>query len=348
MRFSQHRVRDEEKPVRRRQANESGSSDPLLTWTERRRLLLVASTGGHLAQLNMIADRLGATDDSVWITFDSPQSRSLLAGKDARFVPYIPPRGWRQALRAWVLAARITRSMKFDAAVSTGAGLAFAVLPQMRLRGIPTFYIESVSRLQGPSLTGRMISATRTASLRTQHSSWADARWRPFPPVLGQFVPQPRGPHPTAAGGGSRRPSVFVTLGTIHPYRFDALIDGLLASGLVDESTVWQVGETSRTDLPGTVEQYMGAAEFSRACADADVVVTHAGVGTILALLEAEIFPVVVPRRSARREHVDDHQVQISSLVKSLGVAAVAEADSDLAAAILEASTKRVARSDAR
>ncbi|MBD8207666.1 glycosyltransferase [Microbacterium sp. CFBP 8790] len=297
----------------------------------------------------MIADRLGASDDSVWITFDSPQSRSLLAGKDARFVPYIPPRGWRQALRAWVLAARTTRFMSFDAAVSTGAGLAFAVLPQMRVRRIPTYYIESVSRINGPSLTGRMISATRAASLRTQHSSWADARWRPFPPVLGQFVAHHREPPGVdAAGDDTRRPTVFVTLGTIHPYRFDALIDGLLASGLVDERTVWQIGETSRSDLPGMVNQYMSADDFTLACANADVVVTHAGVGTILALLDAGVFPVVVPRRSARREHVDDHQGQISTLVEQLGVAAVTEANGDLASAILEASMKRVARSDDR
>lgn len=348
MKISPRRAEDEETPLGQRKQKDSGSSDPLLTWTERRRLLLVASTGGHLAQLHMIADRLGATDDSVWITFDSPQSRSLLAGRDARFVPYIPPRGWRQAMRAWLLAARITRSMKFDAAVSTGAGLAFAVLPQMRLRGVPTYYIESVSRIHGPSLTGRMISTTRTARLRTQHSSWADARWRPFPPVLGQFVAQSRDGSSDATGNESRRPSVFVTLGTIHPYRFDALIDGLLASGSVDDSTVWQLGETSRSDLPGTVKQYMSADEFTRACANADVVVTHAGVGTILALLDAGVFPVVVPRRAARKEHVDNHQGQISSLVESLGVAAVREADGDLASAILEASMKRVARSDVR
>lgn len=315
--------------------------DPLLTWTQRRRFLLVASTGGHLAQLHMIADRLGVSDDSVWITFDSPQSRSLLKGKDARFVPYIPPRGWLQAIRAWFRAARLTRSMSFDAAVSTGAGLAFAVLPQMRLRGIPTYYIESVSRINGPSLTGRMMQATRAASLRTQHSAWADRRWRPFPPVLGQFAPAERRESDVAS-----RPRLFVTLGTIHPYRFDALVEGLLRADLVDETTVWQLGETARTDLPGDVRQYMSADEFARACAEADVVVTHAGVGTILALLDHGIFPVVVPRRARRNEHVDDHQGQIADLVTRLGVAAVREADADLAGAVDQARTKRVIRSD--
>ena len=36
--------------------------------------------------------------------------------------------------------------------VSTGAALALAVLPQARLHGIPCVYIESATRVTGPSL----------------------------------------------------------------------------------------------------------------------------------------------------------------------------------------------------
>ena len=46
---------------------------------------------------------------------------------------------------------------------------------------------------------------------------------------------------------------------------------------------------------------------------EADVVVAHAGVGTALAALEVGKCPVLVPRRLAHGEHVDDHQVQIAS-----------------------------------
>jgi UDP-N-acetylglucosamine transferase subunit ALG13 len=56
-------------------------------------------------------------------------------------------------------------------------------------------------------------------------------------------------------------------------------------------------------------------------------VVTHAGVGTVIGLIESGIFPVVVPRRSAHGEHVDDHQEEISELVSHLGIGLVTEAD---------------------
>ncbi|WP_412936526.1 glycosyltransferase [Microbacterium sp. 2P01SA-2] len=157
-------------------------------------------------------------------------------------------------------------------------------------------------------------------SLRTQHASWARRRWIQHPSVLSQFAARPR---PVDSSSG---PRLFVTLGTIKPYRFDSLVDAVLATGLANESTVWQLGETTRSDLPGTVRTLTSDDEFRRYATEADVVVTHSGVGTILNLLEWGIHPVVVPRRRARGEHVDDHQSQIAALLGDLGIAVVAEA----------------------
>jgi UDP-N-acetylglucosamine transferase subunit ALG13 len=136
---------------------------------------------------------------------------------------------------------------------------------------------------------------------------------------------------------------IFVTLGTIRPYRFDALVDAVLATGLAGDSTVWQLGETTRDDLPGSVYNYMSSDEFDTSCADADVVITHAGVGTILALLEMGICPVVVPRRRDRHEHVDDHQLQISAHVAEAGVAIVRESGELKAEDVVSALSRRVA-----
>jgi UDP-N-acetylglucosamine transferase subunit ALG13 len=130
-------------------------------------------------------------------------------------------------------------------------------------------------------------------------------------------------------------PSLFVTLGTIEGYRFDSLVDAVLASGLADERTVWQLGfTTDRTDLPGQVHQMMPTAQFIDAALTADVVITHAGVGTFMGLLEMGIFPVLVTRRKHRGEHVDDHQMQIAELAEYLGVARAVDAP-DLTADVI-------------
>jgi UDP-N-acetylglucosamine--N-acetylmuramyl-(pentapeptide) pyrophosphoryl-undecaprenol N-acetylglucosamine transferase len=285
-----------------------------------RKVLFAASTGGHLAQLARFSHSWNYSEDSLWVSFDSPQSRSLLKGKRVLYVPYVEPRDYMGAFRVARVISALLKDESFDLAVSTGAALALGVLPAAKFKGIPSYYIESVSRVEGPSLTGRLLHASRLTDLRTQHENWSGGRWLPHPSVLSQFSSRRRGGIPPV------NPKIFVTLGTIKPYRFDALVDALLATGLVDQSTVWQLGDTDRTDLPGTVHAQTSAADFEMYATEADVVITHSGVGTILNLLEWGVHPVVVPRRRVRGEHVDDHQTQIASLVERLGVAVVAEA----------------------
>jgi UDP-N-acetylglucosamine transferase subunit ALG13 len=283
------------------------------------KFLLVASTGGHLAQLTRLAPALGASDDSLWVTFDSPQSRSLLAGKRVLHVPYVRPRDFRGVVRTASILRRLLRRESFDEAVSTGSAIAISALPLATLHGVHSTYVESVSRVDGPSMSGRILAATRMVSVRTQHPSWAKGRWSVHPSVFSTYRPLPK--EPVAA------PSLFVTLGTIEGYRFDAMIDAVLSTGLADERTVWQLGfTTGRTDLPGTVHISMNADDFDSHARAADVVISHAGVGSLLGLLDMGIYPVLVTRRKWRSEHVDDHQQQIARLASRLGVARSVEA----------------------
>ncbi|MCF6736931.1 glycosyltransferase [Blastococcus sp. KM273129] len=295
----------------------------------RRRLVLAASTGGHLAQLVRLAPGLGASDDSLWVTFRNPQSESLLQGRDVLFVPYIRPRDAKSIARAFLEILPRIRRGSYAAAVSTGAAVALAALPAARLAGVPSLYIESVSRLQGPSLSGRIIAALRFAEMRSQHPGWAGGRWGVHPSVLSTYRPQ------ALSGVTPGKPSLFVTLGTIRGYEFHSLIDRIMQLGLADERTVWQLGDTRpRRHLPGRVVAELPSAEFDRLTAQADVVITHAGVGTVLQLLDRGIAPVVVPRRRARGEHVDDHQHQLVQLLADAGVGFAVEVD-DLTADVV-------------
>lgn len=298
------------------------------------KVLFVASTGGHLAQLVRLSTAMASSADSLWVTFRSPQSESLLRGRRVLYVPYVRSRDLTGVIRSARLIRRLLREERFDRAVSTGAALAVAALPLAALRRIPTDYIESVSRVDGPSLSGRIIAATRTARLYTQHSTWANRRWTPHPSVFRSYLSGIRTP--------TQSPHLFVTLGTIEAYRFDSLVDAVLRTGLANEHTVWQLGESMRQGLPGRTVSQLGAEEFARVAAESDVVISHAGVGTILELFDLGISPVIVPRRKARSEHVDDHQAQIAGLVSSLGLATVVEVDSLGAPDIIAASGRTV------
>lgn len=296
------------------------------------RHLLVASTGGHLAQLNKWSQVIGSADDSLWVTFRSPQSDSMLADRRTLFVPYVAPRDFGGTVRAFVqMMGEIGWAEEsFSAAVTTGAALGLAGIAAARLHGIPSFYFESVSRIDGPSLTGRLASLDPWVETHCQYRHWAGMRWKYRGSLFDRFVKVPK-----VAGDP---PKLFVTLGTIRPYRFDALVDAVVATGLADNTTVWQLGTTHRDDLPGTVVSQFGASDFYECARAADVVITHAGVGTIMHLMEMGICPVVVPRRAQRSEHVDDHQGQIASLLHKREIATVCEVGELDAQLILDAS----------
>lgn len=300
-------------------AEDNGAvATPVSDFLRGKRLLLVASTGGHLAQLDKISRLLKFDSASEWVTFEKPQSVSMLRGRAHHFIPYIAPRDFRGVARHWPYFSRLIRDTKVDAVLSTGAAIALAShIPALASR-TPAYYIESVSRFDGPSVTGRMMGLLPVRRL-TQHRTWASTRWPYELSVMDAY--SARSVKPTTALN-----RVFVTLGTIFPYRFDALIDAVKAALPATTEVTWQLGSTTRTDLRGTVFDEMSAADFDRHSRAADLVITHAGVGTIMQLLDSGASVLAVPRRQSRQEHVDDHQRQICVELADRQLATVAEA----------------------
>lgn len=283
-------------------------------WGAGGKTAFICSTGGHFAELIRLESLFGRHPDSLWITFDTPQSRQMLEGRRCVMLPYVGPRDLKGTLAAAAPLMRIFHTERFDAAISTGAAIATAALPLAASAGIPATYIESVARVDGPSMTGRLLQNVPSVHLRTQAPGWANTRWKLCDSVLSTY-------RSAARVRPARRHRLFVTLGTIRGYRFDSVVDAVLATGLVDEHTVWQLGETTREDLPGAVHDYLAPEDFTRIAASADVVVSHAGVGSLLEMLALGVHPVLAIRNAARGEHVDDHQDQIAALVNSLGIA---------------------------
>ena len=280
------------------------STSPLLQELRGGKTLLVASTGGHLAQLHRIAEQCDLAEGSTWVTFDSPQSASLLDGERREFVDYVAPRDYRGVLRSWRFFNDLLRRENFDSVVSTGAGVALASHLCAASRGYHPIYIESVSRFDGPSLTGRLLSRVPQVRTYCQHAAWKSARWRHEFSVLDLYSSVLTPP------AAVRR--VFVTLGTIRPYRFDALVNAVKKALPSNVAVTWQLGETDRRDLPGSVHQMMSADQFTRAASEADVVITHAGVGTPSSSSCRMVPTLAVPRDARRGEHVDDHQFQVA------------------------------------
>ncbi|MBN9212176.1 MAG: hypothetical protein J0I95_11770 [Microbacterium sp.] len=288
----------------------------------RPRLLLVASNGGHLEQLHRLSEGSDIDPDSQWVTFDTPQAHGLLDPDRTHYVPPVEQRDALGAVRAVPGLRRILASGKFDGVVSTGAAIAAPAFVAARSMGLPTLYIESVSRVEGPSVTGRLVYGSRLAStVWTQHEAWRSGRWQYHGSVLDRFESVPVETPDVV-------PSLFVTLGTLRRYPFPRPVERLVEIGAVDDRTIWQLGVTPAPDgLPGEVNDFFSSARFDAAARSAGVVVSHAGVGSVLRLIEMGVYPLLVVRRSARGEHIDDHQAQIARLLELRNLAIVREAD---------------------
>jgi len=119
------------------------------------KILLVCSSGGHLAQLYRLRPWWEA-HERVWVTFDDPQARSLLHGEHV--VPAFAPttRNVPNAIRNLLLAVRVLRAEAPDVVISDGAGVAFPFFLVAWVIGIRTVYLEVFDRITKPTMTGRL------------------------------------------------------------------------------------------------------------------------------------------------------------------------------------------------
>ncbi len=282
----------------------------------------VATTGGHLVQLDALAPVLEPDRhrDGIWITHRTPQSESMLRGRRTVFVPPVHAREWATVLRRTPEVLAALRRHRVDTVYSTGAALALSALPLARVVGARPVYVESLARSTGPSLAGRVLAGLPWVPVRTQYPQNATRRWRYEHSLLDAFATEPV-PTPTPP----RR--ILVTLGTTRPWQFRRLVERMLEVLPEGADVVWQTGVTDVSGLPVDARPMMSDEEFQAEIARADVVVSHAGVGTFLRCLQAGSVPVLVPRRARHSEHVDDHQEQIATVADARGLALMREAD---------------------
>jgi beta-1,4-N-acetylglucosaminyltransferase len=103
---------------------------------------------------------------------------------------------------------------------------------------------------------------------------------------------------------------ILVTVGS-NGAAFDRLL-GELDGIERDEELVVQHGPSLVRPKDATCVPFMHFTELERAVAAARIVITHAGVGSVLLALMNKKRPVVVPREARYGEVVDDHQVQFA------------------------------------
>lgn len=297
--------------------------------------LLIAGGGGHLEELWLLRPRLtGVPEEVTWVTPDTPQSRSLLAGERIEPIPKSDPRDVGATLATARRAHQVLRARSWGALVSTGSLPAVPFLTLARARGIPCHFIESAARVDDPSLTARILERVPGVHLYSQHCSWQRHRWVFRGSVFDGF----------RALQGADLPirRVVVTAGSSRA-SFRRMVDAVRRVLPRDAEVLWQTGATDVSDLGIEARPVLPAAELAEAMTRADIVVAHAGVGSALMALRAGKCPLLLPRSRAFGEHVDDHQHQVANALGATGLAVAVEPDALDAGHLVRAARTAVA-----
>jgi UDP-N-acetylglucosamine transferase subunit ALG13 len=106
---------------------------------------------------------------------------------------------------------------------------------------------------------------------------------------------------------------IFVTLGT-NDEEFTRLlkaIDKEIEKGTIKERVVVQAGCTKYQSKKMEIMDLIPREEFDKYISECDLLITHGGVGSILAGINHNKKVIAVPRLAKYKEHGNDHQLQI-------------------------------------
>ena len=123
---------------------------------------------------------------------------------------------------------------------------------------------------------------------------------------------------------------IFVTVGTDQPFdRMVKVVDSWAADHGRTDLFV-QIGEGGWEPKSIPFTRFLTPVEFSERFAAARVIVSHAGMGTILTALHHGKPILVMPKKASLGEHRNEHQLATARHMMSLGHVSVAFDEAEL------------------
>ena len=112
---------------------------------------------------------------------------------------------------------------------------------------------------------------------------------------------------------------IFVTVGT-HYQGFERLIQKMdKIAAEIDDEVIMQTGYTKYEPRNAKWFKFMEYDEILNIYKKADIIVSHAGAGTLLDAMSFEKRVIVVPRLKKFDEHIDDQQLELAEALKNSG-----------------------------
>lgn len=129
---------------------------------------------------------------------------------------------------------------------------------------------------------------------------------------------------------------ILVMLGTQNNsfHRLLEEIDKLVEKGIINDEIIVQAGYTKYNSKNMKILGLMPKEELEKYQEDADLIITHGGVGSIVSSIEKGKKVIAIPRLHEYQEHVNDHQIEIVEKYSSENLIIGCKQVSDLEKAI--------------
>jgi UDP-N-acetylglucosamine transferase subunit ALG13 len=276
------------------------------------KICLACSSGGHLAQI-MELKEVYARYNHFFVSYKSADTIELAEKEKVHYLtnprrhPILTILNFLQSFKLFIKEIP-------DIIMTTGAGVALPMCYIAKLYRKKIIFIESFSRVEKPSLFGRLIYPIANLTI---------VQWEP----LLKYYKEAKYGGPIFNFSSDNvdkaeiKNQIFVTVGTLST-GFDRLlkeIDMLIEKRVIREKVIAQSGSSKYT--PKNYEWFRFASKevFGDTMKESKIVITHGGVGSITNALKFNKRTIVVPRRKQFGEVVNDHQLEITRELEKEG-----------------------------
>ena len=135
---------------------------------------------------------------------------------------------------------------------------------------------------------------------------------------------------------------IFVTVGEQLP--FDRLIKVVDECALsLDGDIFAQIGQSTLQPQHILYEKFLDPLQFNKMFEDADIVIGHAGMGTIITALELGTPVIIMPRKASLGEHRNDHQLATAKRFETFNLVSVVFDETELKRVLLALQKGKIA-----
>ncbi len=114
---------------------------------------------------------------------------------------------------------------------------------------------------------------------------------------------------------------IFIILGS-QKFQFNRIlkeIDRLCENGTITDQVFAQIGYSDYKPRHFEFKEFLDRDEFDDCVDGADIIITHAGTGSVIGAIKKGKKVIAIPRLLKYGEHIDNHQVQLVKEMRNSG-----------------------------